>query len=244
MAPPAPEIGFDRFIPLNWVAVLLRVRSGRAQAAELNILLDDAGLGCEAKKKTWTKLNALGLAPRPDITDFVDRGVNIFATADSPNGLVTFSWGVASAAYPFFGKVSELIGRLTSLQGDCSVAEIHRRMSEKYGDRQVIKRATQTVIQTQCAWGVLERSEGGKRLARRNPVVVGDEQHAIWLIEAALRCLGKALSVPRLSSLPVLYPFVLDQPLGYLVSKSSNLETMLEGAGGQFVRLLSTIPKI
>lgn len=61
------------------------------------------------------------------------------------------------------------------------------------------------------------------------------EQAVAWLVEAALHYVGKAVSVPTLSSLAVLYPFVLDQPLGYLASKSPNLEVRSEGAGNQFV---------
>ena len=38
------------------------------------------------------------------------------------------------ATYPFFGQVAELVGRHSSLQGDCASAEIHGRMSEIYGN--------------------------------------------------------------------------------------------------------------
>lgn len=237
MAPSAPQIGFDRFIPLNWVAIVLMVRVGKVQDAEVDALLEGAGLGREAKIKTRTKLNGLGLAPRPDLADFIDRAVNIFRSSDSRDELAAFAWGAAIVSYPFFGKVSELIGRLTSLQGDCSVAEIHRRMTEKYGERQVVKRATQAVIQTQCDWGVIERIDDGKRLTRMRAIVVSDEQQVSWLVESALRYMAKAVSVSALSSLPILYPFEMDQPIGYVASKSPQLELKSQGAGNQSVCL-------
>ena len=110
-------------------------------------------------------------------------------------------------------------------------------MSETYGEREGTYRMTNMVLQSQASWGAIERVEKGKRLVRMKPIVVSNEQAVAWLVEAALRYVGKAVSVPALSSLAVLYPFVLDQPLGYLASKSPNLEVRSEGAGNQFVCL-------
>ena len=138
MIPTAPQIGFDRFIQLDWVAAALKVRAGMASLDELNELLDAAGLGKEAKAKTRTKLNALALEPRADLADFIDRGVQIFKGAEDAGKLAAFAWGAAIANYHYFGKVAEFTGRLTSIQGDCAVSEIHRRISEVYGDREVI----------------------------------------------------------------------------------------------------------
>ena len=52
-------------------------------------------------------------------------------------------WGMAVATYPFFGKVAELVGRLSAIQGDCASAEVHRRMSETYGEREGTRRMTE-----------------------------------------------------------------------------------------------------
>ena len=151
----APQIGFDRFIQLDWVAAALGVRAGKGSLDELSAQLRAAGLGKEALAKTQTKLNALVLEPRADLVDFIGRGVGLFAGARTPADVAPFAWGAALAAYPYFGRVAEFTGRLTSIQGDCSVAEVHRRMSEVYGDREVTKRATQAVLQTQANWGAV-----------------------------------------------------------------------------------------
>ncbi len=98
---------------------------------------------------------------------------------------------------------------------------------------------TNMVIQSQASWGATERVENGKRLVRKDPIVVTNDQAVAWLIEAALRYAGKAVPIPTLSSLTVLYPFVLDQPIAYLASKSPNLEVRSEGGGSQFVGLRS-----
>jgi len=236
MTSSAPQIGFDRFIPLEWAAAALRVRADLATLEDLNAALDTAGLGVAARKKTRTVLNRLWLAPRPELADFAERGVAIFK-ADPVISIAALNWGMAIATYPFFGKVAELVGRLSALQGDCAAAEVHRRMSETYGEREGTYRMTNMVLQSQASWGAIERIEKGKRIKRMKPIVVSDEQAVAWLVEAALRYVGKAVSVSALSSQIVLYPFVLDQPLGYLVSKSPNLAVYSQGSSSHVVSL-------
>ena len=240
MIPMAPQIGFDRFIRLDWVAAALKVRAGLANLDELNELLDAAGLGLVARKKTRTVLNRLWLEPRVDLVDFANRGAEIFK-ANPGVPIPALSWGMAIATYPFFGKVAELMGRLSALQGDCSSAEVHRRMSETYGEREGIYRMTNMVLQSQANWGTIERVEKGKRLIRKSAITVANDQAVVWLMEAALRYSGKAVPVATLQSMAVIYPFVLNQPLGYVASNSPMLEVRSEGPSNQFVALRSTL---
>lgn len=237
----APEIGFDRFIQLDWVAAALSVQAGKINLEELSVKLSSAGLGKEAQIKTQTKLNALVLEPRPHLLDFIHRGVRMFAGASTLADVAPFGWGAAIAVYPYFGRVAELTGRLTSIQGDCSVAEVHRRVSELYGDREVTKRATQAVLQTQANWGAIERIAHGKRLVRLPRRPTGSEDVVLWLLEAAIRYHGKAMPLATIQSMSVIYPFLLEGSPAYITSSSSNLELRSEGANQQFLALRETI---
>ena len=237
----APQIGFDRFIQLDLIAAVIKVRAGTSSADALSEMLEASVLGKESRAKTRTKLNALGLEPRPEFADFIDRGVSIFKSSDKSEDIAAFAWGAAIANYPYFGKIAEFTGRLTSIQGDCSVSEIHRRMSEVYGDREATKRATQAVIQTQANWGAIERVEKRKRLVRLPIRSITTDKAIAWLVEAALRYHGKAVSLAALQSLPVIYPFALTQPLGYLMSNSPMLEVRSEGLSNQLVALRSAL---
>jgi len=237
MIPTVPQIGFDRFIQLNWVAAALKICSGTGSPYELNKLLDSAGLGAEAKIKTRTKLNALVLEPRAGLREFIGRGVGLWADANPMRNTACFAWGAALAAYPYFGKVAEFTGRLTAMQGDCSMPEVHRRMSELYGERGNVKTATRAVIQTQADWGAIRRVKKGNRIEKLPPTLVADPIKALWLIEAALLYHGKAMALAALQSTAVLYPFLLDQPLAYVIAKSDALELRSEGANQQVVAL-------
>jgi hypothetical protein len=232
----APQIGFDRLVQLDWAATAIKVRAGKLSLDALSELLAGAGLGKEAAAKTRTKLNALFLEPQPSLADFAARGIQLSKNGESAM-VAAVSWGMAIASYPFFGKVAEFTGRLTSIQGDCSSLEIHRRMSEVFGDREVVKRATQAVLQTQASWGAIARVEKGKRLVRLAPMALSNEQLVAWLVEATVRYAGKALAVTTLKSHAVLYPFELGAALSYVISKNPTLDLRSEGSGSQFVSI-------
>ncbi|PWR17939.1 hypothetical protein [Zavarzinia aquatilis] len=240
MMPQAPRIGFDRFIAPEWATTALKVRARLARPEDLEALLDAAGLGAAARTKTRTVLKRLWLEPRIDLVDYADRGAAIFkAHPDVPVAVV--HWGMAVATYPFFGKVAELIGRLSALQGDCASAEIHRRMSETYGEREGTYRMTNMVIQSQAGWGAVARTEKGRRVSRLAPIVIENEELTAWLVEAALRYAGKPLAISSLRSQPVLFPFNLKRPLAYLASNSEHLAMRREGANDQLVALRDAI---
>lgn len=236
----APRIGFDRFIPLDWAAAALHIRADATGPDDLNARLDAAGLGVEARKKTRTVLNRLWLEPRAELVDYADRAIAMTKTQqDIP--VAALCWGMAVATYPFFGKVAELVGRLSALQGDCASAEVHRRMSETYGEREGTRRMTNMVIQSQANWGALERVEQGKRVIRMVPTTIDNDALTAWLIEAAVRYAGKPLSIASLPSLPVLFPFNLTSSLAYVVSNSPNLVLRSEGPSNQCVALSGAI---
>lgn len=236
----APKIGFDRFIQLDWAAAALNVRAGAAGLDDLNELLDAAGLGAEAKKKTRTVLNRLWLDPRPELVNYADRGVAIHKNQPEIP-VAVLCWGMSLATYPFFGKVAELVGRLSAIQGDCTSSEVHRRMSETYGEREGTRRMTNMVIQSQASWGAVERVEKGKRVIRLGLTAIDNDELTAWLIEAAVRYGGKPISVQNLQTQPVLFPFMFTGPLAYIVSNCPQLTLQSEGPGNQFVYLRSSI---
>ena len=184
-------------------------------------------VGCWGKCKSTTSQTQLTLQSRLRIWSSV-----VFLQVGTP-----LNWGSAIVTYPFFGKTAKITGRLLSIQGDCSIKEVQRRMAEIYGDRDGIARAVSRVLQSQESWGMIERVEKGKRLVRKAPLILNNEQIVTWLIEAVIRFTGKAVSLANLKSMPVLYPFVLDQSLAYAVSSNKKLELRSEGANGQFVAL-------
>ena len=235
-----PRIGFDRYVQLDWCKASLEIASGNQTLDDLDRLVALELIGSQSRRKTIDILKRLWISPFPESKEFIDRGVDIYRRRGD-SWLLPLCWGTAIATYPFFGKIAEITGRLFSLQEDCSIAEVQRRIAELYGERDGISRAVARVIQSLENWGAIARLEKGKRLIRRTPVTLADEQGVRWIVEAALHYTGKAVSVSALKSMPVIYPFVLDQSLAYVVSNSPTLEMRSEGSSNQFVALRATI---
>jgi hypothetical protein len=240
MSKRGPQIGFDRFIPLDWAAAALRVCAGTGKTEQLLKLLDDAELGPAARKKTRTVLNRLWLEPRPDLTDFADRGARIYR-ADKDTPIAALTWGMAIATYPFFGRVSEIVGRLTALQGDCASSEVHRRMAEVYGEREGIHRMTNMVLQSQESWGAIQRVNKGKRVVRKPKTRVQEPAIIAWFVEACVRHSGRPLSVATIESHPVVFPFELKGRISYALSRSRTIELRSAGARDHVVDLRTAV---
>jgi hypothetical protein len=176
---------------------------------DLNALLDPAGLGVEAKKKTRTELNRLWLEPRAELVDYADRGVAIHKTQpDIP--VAALCWGMAV----FSGKVAEVVGRLSAIQGDGASAEVHRPISGTYGEREGSRLMTNMVIQSQARWGAVERVEKGKCVIHLAQTSIGNDPLTAWLIEGALRYADKPISVPSLQVAACAVPVQLDAASG------------------------------
>ena len=234
----APQIGFDRFIQLDWAFAALRVRAGVSDLQQLCDLLDAAHAGAAAKKKTRTVLNRLWLEPRPELVDFANRAVRIYLDAqDTPISALT--WGMAITTYPFFGKVAEIVGRLTAIQGDCASAEVHRRMAELYGEREGTRRMTNMVLQSQASWGAIERVQNGRRLVRKSKMPLQDSSATTWMVEACVRYAGRPLSIAGVDTYPIIYPFELVGSLSYLLSNTPALEIHTDSMSNQVVNLRS-----
>lgn len=231
-----PQIGFDSFVQLDGAAAALRVRAGMSSLDDLINLIDATHPGPAAKKKTRTVLNRLWVEPLPDLAGFADRGVKIYREEqDTP--IAALTWGMALATYPFFGKVAEIVGRLTALQGDCTSAEVHRRMAEIFGQREGTRRMTNIVLQSQRSWGAVERVDKGKRIVRKPQIDLGTSLAAAWLAEACVRYAGHSLSVASIASNPVIYPFSLSGSSSYLLLKCRSLEMQLDSAGNYIISL-------
>jgi hypothetical protein len=239
MSTKVPQIGFDRYVELVWCQAAIDVAVGTKTTDQLRELVAESLPGVHSQRKTIDIVNRLWIKPFVGCEDFVSRGVALYQELGAKS-VLPLAWGSAIAAYPFFGKTAEFSGRLLSLQGDCSIQEIQRRMAEAYGDKSGVQRAVARILQSQADWGVLKRDAGTKRILKLPPREITDDSLTTWVIEAAIRFVGKPISVQALQSLPVLFPFALTRPLAYLSSNCPHLDVRTEGSSSQFVGLLDT----
>lgn len=232
----APQIGFDRYIQLDWARAALRVRAGVSNLEDLAQLIDETHSGDAAKKKTRTVLNRLWLEPRPELAKLCDRAVAIYA-AEPATSVAALTWGMSIATYPFFGSVAQIVGRLIRLQGNCTSAEVHRRMSETYGEREGTRRMTNMVLQSQADWGAIERLNNGKNIRARHEPIALTPALELWLVETALRHAGRAMPINSVATNPVLFPFGFSDRLAYNLSQDQRFAVRVDSASNRIVGL-------
>lgn len=240
MTAKVPLIGFDRYVDIAWCAAALDAAASLGSIEDVRSQISVMLPGVESQRKTLDILKRLSTKPFDHLAEFIGRGVSIHSRLGK-EVVLPLAWGASIASYPFFGKTAETLGRLLTLQGDCSIKELQRRMAEQYGDRNGIERAVARVLQSQGNWGALTRDDTEKRVSRQSLLQIEDDELTAWLIEAAVHYAGRAVSVSSLQSLPVLFPFSLTRPLAYVVSLSPNLILRSEGPSNQFVALRNTI---
>ncbi|WP_156938566.1 hypothetical protein [Mesorhizobium sp. LNHC252B00] len=148
---------------------------------------------------------------------------------------------MAITTYSFFGKVAEIVGRLTALQEDCASAEVHRRMAEIYGEREGTRRMTNMVLQSQASCGTLERTMNGKRLARVPKTKVSEPKLIAWLVEACIRYSERPISVATLASNPIMFPFEMNGMVLYALSTSSAVGVRATGGRDEVAHLRNDV---
>ena len=71
---------------------------------------------------------------------------------------IAVHWGMAMAAYPFWGAVAAHTGRLLLLQGTAAAVHVQRRVKEDYGERETASRAARRVLRSFIDWDVLNET--------------------------------------------------------------------------------------
>lgn len=126
-------------------------------------------------------------------------------------------WGMSALAYPFFRDLTEVIGRMLTLQDDITNAQVQTRLKTAWGDRETSREAAGKLITSMVDWEVLRatKTKGHFLLARKMTTSVTDLQ--LWLLEAMLSASASdEIEAQQLLRLPELFPFSFTVGVGDL----------------------------
>ena len=148
-------------------------------------------------------------------------------------------WAMTIAAYPFWYKVAEQVGRLLTLQQLTSQSQIRRRCFEVFGERTTVERSARRVVRSLVAWGVLKDSESKGCYEKSDPLMILDHDMVFLLIEAALHAMpeGKAV-LGLLINTPAFFPFQFPVLAGDLVAQRvPRIDVVRYGLDDELLRL-------
>ncbi|NLE57871.1 MAG: hypothetical protein GX616_05885 [Planctomycetes bacterium] len=236
------RIGFDRELRLEWLdaAAAQAAKSTETEVARrwLDGYLTDSlgGKGTSGHRgKTITVLRSIWLAPPDNCVHLRDRALTLLHDAQ-PGERLAAHWGLVLAVYPFFGDVTDTVGRLLALQGDVQRIAVVRRMYEGWGERPAVSRATRAAWYSLIWWGVLAPSERRGRY-RAQPKRVSISRPLVeFLIEAAIVwSQSRPLVLSSIPSLPCLFPFDMSDA-AVTARKSHHVRVSREGIDLEVVR--------
>lgn len=236
-------IGFSsQRIRLAWMEHAARLAREESTPAEvLEALLQHVGLDLDGKvrgkrgsrEKAATILMRTWVTPPRDLEFLRTECLELLEETSDSEIQVAIHWAMLGAVYPFWLAVAGSTGRLFRLQKTVSAAQIRRRLTETYGDRELVARATRTVLRSYVDWGVLDGS-GTKGIYSANPTIKLEDPRFVAPLFEALLCANpdSDMSSHDLLNHPALFAFRLDQmcPQG-IADAYSHLEVYETGSG-------------
>jgi hypothetical protein len=212
------EVGFSQRIKLEWLEytseLMRRGYSSSEISQALRVLLLDVvspgGTGERTnREKVVTILTKVWVNVPLNLEPLRDDGLALLGRLPS-NSRLAVHWGICMAAYPFWGKVAEAVGRLLRLQGTASASNVQRRLREQFGERETVSRAARRVLRSFIDWAVLQETTQSGVYQSTRLIEVKDRELFSWFLEAQLLARGReSASVNDLVHSQSLFPFVI-----------------------------------
>ena len=202
-------------------------------------LASSGSSGRGSRERATTILKRIWVSPRRELRPLRDAGLQLLSQSTAGRHNVAVHWGMIMAAYPFWSSVASETGRLLRLQGTVTAQQIRRRLVERYGDRELIGRATRNVVRSFVDWQVLAQSGKNGVYVQNAPAALTQTELIAWLIEALLHS-HPSHSMPLKAAFQStsFFPFRLDWiPAGRLLAASGRLEVLLYGLDQEVIRL-------
>jgi hypothetical protein len=234
------RIGFDRTIRRSWLDTVsdlaLEGRSNRETRVAMDAALTGEIPGAAARKKTLAVLSGLWIRPVGRTRVLRDEALAFFDRLGSREQLAVH-WGLAMAAFPFFFEVAQQMGRLLRLQEEFASAQVLRRLRERFGDREVVERATYHVLASLVDWDLVAPTERRGVFRAGAVTKITDPALKGWMVEATLAAMQVRITpLQNVTGSVALFPFVLFAG-GENVRVSSRLEFSRQGLTEEMVSL-------
>ena len=241
------QIGFSQRVRLEWLEQTANlVLAGNDKTAindSLQDLLEDrVSVGGRSVRGTREKVITILLKTwftvPCELEVLRDEGLEILQGL-SRKDRIAVHWGMALAAYPFWGAVAAHTGRLLRLQGSAAAAHVQRRVKEEYGERETASRAARRVLRSFIDWGVLHETHDRGVYAQNKQFSVEEPRLVAWMVEASLHACSKGSAATRdLLDSPSVFPFRLSPVSAeHLASLSPRLDILWHGLDHDLVML-------
>jgi len=230
----------DKKLELPWLDQLaFGLREGKSYKElriELDATLKNKINGPETRRKHINVLMRIWVSVPAEHEQFRDRALTFLAAATSRERLA-LHWGLSLVSFELFRDVSSVIGKLLTLNDEITLAQVHSRIIEDWGDRTNLKYAVPRMLRSMVNWGVLQDTTNRGSYKPSSKIAIDDKDMKLWLLECYLTCLEQnSISVQSLNEAPALYPFAVNIKLAEMVA-SDRYEVSRQGLDVDVVEL-------
>ena len=208
-------IGMDRPLQLEWLDAVAGQLASGATAEDARAftwkLLEGVVSGTtpqSARGKTLTVLGRIWLTV-PSGNEVVRSDALRIVNVASAEERLGIHWAMMSAAYPFFVDIAANVGNLIALNGECSVAQLNRRLTGVWGDRSTVRTAAQRIVRSMVQWGALEDGDRSGVYVSRKQRIVLPASVASLLVEGLIVATDSGAPLDQLLAHAATFPFDL-----------------------------------
>lgn len=208
-------IGFDRQLKKEWLDLVIEMlHDGETRdkiTEALNKYIGNDLKGKDAIRKTRLVINRMWFNPNSQLEFLRRSALELFNEARTENATSIIHWGMCIACYPYFRDIARICGRLINLQGYFKRFQVRQRTMEIWGERPVVRRTVNHVIQTIMYWDLIEQKDASGKYVISKFIEIKNPKLISWLIKAYLASReSKTASIDDLRNDPVLFPFSID----------------------------------
>ena len=206
----ARMVGFTRIIRTPWLNKTLELAGEGLDGAQMRAQLEDY-LSFEISSATnRRKTREILLLPwaADDKALATLRPQALELAKGHPHELLPVHWGMLIVAFPMFGDLVRLIGKMSEYQVELTSAQIKQKILDEWGERSTVVKGSEKMLASLNAMGVVRRVKQGRYVLA--PKAEVDEDLSLLLLEADMLANPSTYrGYGELFRLPELFPFEL-----------------------------------
>ncbi|OON96455.1 MAG: hypothetical protein ATN32_06390 [Candidatus Epulonipiscium fishelsonii] len=204
----AKMIGMSRNINIQWLNKTVELINEGYSASDIKELLNEY-LSFEIKSPTnlrKTREILLKIWVYEDEINLMIREEAIKLFNQYPEYRVCIHCSMISVAYPVFGDMCKLIGKMSEFQDEITLAQIKQKLFDEWGERTTLYHSIDKLVATLKSFNVLTCDKPGKY--RINKTTIANDQINLLLVYTAILLDESSYySFTELNNLMYLFPF-------------------------------------
>lgn len=210
-------VGFDRSIKRIWLDktadLLILGEDKKTIRKTLDNCLREQRAGKESRRKIINLLMRSWVNVAEEHKSIQERALNLYTKGNEEERLV-LHWCMVAMAYGLFFNITEVLGRLFSIQDEVTLGLIRSKIYASWGERSTLYYAINRVIASMRDWDIIRSNGKTGEYIKGDVIKIDCKAIQLLLLEVYL-IISQKMNIPYagLEMITALFPFGLDVAL-------------------------------